>query len=97
MPESTRRLGRGAAFRRAHVLGDDRNLEPVRVVVLVQNVRHQRAEAAAEVAQPGHVFLQIRNDDGDVLKHRLLHGAEIVVGQGLSRIQTVDHGAHGGV
>ena len=48
-------------------------------MVLVQDMGHQWAEPAAEITQPGHVFLQIGNNDGDMVQHRLLDRAEIVI------------------
>ncbi len=84
MPERACRLGRLAALARSRVARDDRHLESVRVVILVEDMWHERAEACAEIPQPGHVLLQLRNDDGDVLAHGVLDNREIFVAQWLA-------------
>ena len=55
--------------------------ETIRVVILVQNMRHQRSEARAEVPQPGNILFQLRNDDGHVITHGLFNCSEILIAQ----------------
>ncbi len=53
------------------------------------------AEAAAEIVQPGDVFFQIGDDDGDMVEPRLLDAGEIPGAEGTAAVEAVDQGADG--
>lgn len=63
------------------------------MVVLVEDVRHQRPEAPAQVQHPGKFLRQVRDHEDDMVGQRPLDGCGIGVRQGAGGIDATNHGA----